>query len=358
MLKFHPLKVIDVRPEAEDAVCLSFEVPPSLREDYRFTAGQHIGVRLPLAGEELRRTYSLVSAPGDADLRIGVRVHRQGRLSRHLATEVRVGDTLDVLTPNGSFHTALDPRTRKTYAAFAAGCGITPVLSIAKATLAAEPESRFLLFYGNRNTPRIMFLEELLALKDTHLARLSLHFLFTGEPQEVELLNGRLDGDKLRQLAGALFDPKAIDAYFLCGPGDLIDNISAALVGLSVETTRIHSERFAVAERAGAAQPATLKVASEEESTAVTIVMDGRRRGFSMPKTGETVLEAAERAGLDLPFSCRGGVCSTCRTKVVKGEVEMAQNYALEPWEVEAGFILACQSRPTTPALELDYDQR
>lgn len=358
MLKFHPLKVIEVRPEAEDTVCLSFEVPPALREDYRFTAGQHIGVRLSLAGEELRRTYSLVSAPGDAELRIGVRVHPDGRLSRHLDSEVRAGDTLDVLTPNGSFHTALDPQNRKTYAAFVAGCGITPVLSIAKATLTAEPDSRVLLFYGNRATPRIMFLEELQALKDTHLARLSLHFLFSREPQDIELLNGRLDGDKVRQLADALFEPKAVDEYFLCGPGDLIDNVSAALVGLGVDARRIHSERFAVAERPGAVQRPISTAARVEGGTAVTIVMDGRRRGFSMPMSSETVLEAAERAGLDLPFSCRGGVCSTCRTKVVKGEVEMAQNYALEPWEVEAGFVLACQSRPTTPELELDYDQR
>lgn len=358
MLKFHPLKVIDVRPDAQDAVCLSFEVPPSLREDYRFTAGQHLGVRLALAGEELRRTYSIVSAPGDTELRIGVRVHPQGRVSRHLAANVHAGDTLDVLTPNGSFHTALDSRPRKTYAAFAAGCGITPVLSIAKATLAAEPESRFLLFYGNRATPRIMFLEESLALKDIHLARLSLHFLFTGEPQDVELLNGRLDGDKVRQLAGALFEPKAVDEYFLCGPGDLIDSVSAALTALGVDTARIHSERFTVADRPSVVQPAQPQVARAEEGTAVTVVMDGRRRGFSMPMNGETVLEAAERAGLDLPFSCRGGVCSTCRTKVVRGKVEMAQNFALEPWEVEAGFVLACQSRPTTPELELDYDQR
>ena len=358
MLKFHPLRVIEVRADAQDAVCLGFEIPATLRDEYRFEAGQHIGVRLHLGGEELRRTYSIVSAPGDAELRIGVRVHSHGRLSRHLASKIRVGDTLDVLAPNGSFHTRIDPRHRKTYAAFSAGCGITPVLSIAKTVLAAEPHSRFFLFYGNRDTARIMFLEELLALKDVHLARLSLNFLFTREPQEVELLNGRLDGDKVRQLAGALFEPRDIDEYFLCGPADMIDNVSTALAGLDVGAEHIHSERFAVTERASAAQAGATRVAREEESTSVTIVLDGRRRAFSMPKAGETVLEAAERAGLDLPFSCRAGVCSTCRTKVVKGAVEMAQNYALEPWEVEAGFILACQSRPTAPELELDYDQR
>ncbi len=358
MLKFHRLKVAKHYPEAEDAVCLGFAVPPELREAYWFQAGQHLGIRTQLAGEEVRRTYSIVSAPDDSDLRIGVRVHSQGRLSRHLAQHVRVGDTLEVLTPNGSFHTPLDPRHRKSYAAFAAGCGITPVLSIAKATLAKEPDSRFQLFYGNRDTARIMFIEELLALKDSHVVRFSLNFLFTREPQEVELLNGRLDGDKVRQLADALFDAQSIDEYFLCGPGDMNDNVMDVLLGLGIDIGHIHSERFAVAERTSALQPTLTSAARSDETTAVTIVMDGRRRSFTMPMNGETVLEAAEQAGLDLPFSCRAGVCSTCRTKLAKGAVEMAANYALEPWEVEAGFVLACQSRPTTPELELDYDQR
>jgi ring-1,2-phenylacetyl-CoA epoxidase subunit PaaE len=358
MLKFHPLKVTDVRPEAQDAVCLTFEVPAALRDEYRFEAGQHIGVRLELGGEELRRTYSIVSAPGDAELRIGIRVHPQGQLSRHIASRIRAGDTLDVLTPNGSFHTRLDAGHRKTYAAFAAGCGITPVLSIIKAVLAAEPGSRFLLFYGNQTTARAMFLEELLALKDMHLSRLALNFLFTREPQDAELFNGRLDADRIRQLAGALFEPKRVDEYFLCGPGDMIENVTAALTGLGVTAGRIHSERFSVAEQAGIAQARPEKAAPAAVGTAVAVVMDGRRRTFSMSVAGETVLEAAERAGLDLPYSCRAGVCSTCRTKVVKGAVEMAQNYALEPWEVEAGYILACQSTPTTRELELDYDQR
>jgi ring-1,2-phenylacetyl-CoA epoxidase subunit PaaE len=358
MLKYHPLKVTDVRAEAQDAVCLAFAVPAELRDEYRFHAGQHVGLRLEVDGEELRRTYSIVSAPGDPALRIGVRVHPHGRMSRHIASRVRVGDSLDVLTPNGSFHTPLDPRNRKTYAAFAAGCGITPVLSIAKAVLAAQPDSRFLLFYGNRETARVMFLEELLALKDVHLSRLSLSFLFTREPQDVELFNGRIDGEKVRQLAGALFEPQSVDEYFLCGPGDMIDTVSAALLALGVGAGRIHSERFAVVEQAGAVQPRPEKAAPGAVGASVAVVMDGRRRTFSMPMAGETVLEAAERAGLDLPYSCRAGVCSTCRTKLVKGAVEMAQNYALEPWEVEAGFVLVCQSTPTTSELELDYDQR
>lgn len=358
MLKFHALKVAEISPEAEEAVQVRFEVPSDLREAYRFEAGQHVGIRLPLAGEEVRHTYSLVSAPGDPDLRIGVRIHPQGRLSRHLAQKVRAGDTLEVLTPNGSFHTTLAAGDGRTYVAFAAGSGITPVLSILKATLAKEPGSRFLLFYGNQNGARTMFMEELLELKDVHLARLSLSFLFTREPQDVELLNGRIDGGKVRELSGALFDAAKVDEYFLCGPGDMNEQVMAALVGLGVSAERIHSERFAVAETASAPQPHAVTPASSDETTRVSVVMDGRRRSFTMTRDGETVLEAAEQAGLDLPFSCRAGVCSTCRTKLAQGAVEMATNYALEPWEVEAGFILACQSRPTTPELELDYDQR
>ena len=358
MLKFHSLKVADVSPDAEEAVSLSFEVPPNLRDAYRFEAGQHLGIRVQLAGEEVRRTYSIVSAPDDPELRIGVRMHAYGKLSRHLAQKVRAGDALEVLTPNGSFHTTLGAGDDRTYAAFTAGSGITPVLSIVRNTLAREPRSRFLLFYGNQNAARTMFMEELLALKDVHLARLSLNFLFTREPQDVELLNGRIDRHKVRELAGTLFDATGVDEYFLCGPGDMNDEVTAALLELGVHAERIHSERFAIAEATSAPQPHAVTPAASGETTRVSVVMDGRRRSFTMARDGETVLEAAEQAGLDLPFSCRAGVCSTCRTKLAHGAVEMAANYALEPWEVEAGFVLACQSRPTTPELELDYDQR
>jgi ring-1,2-phenylacetyl-CoA epoxidase subunit PaaE len=358
VLKFHTLKVTDVALEGEAATCLSFEVPSHLREAYRFEAGQHLGIRVQLAGEEVRRTYSIVSAPGDPKLRIGVRVHPHGRLSRHIAHKIRAGDALEVLTPNGSFHTTLGAGDGRAYVAFTAGSGITPVLSIIKSILVKEPRSRVLLFYGNQNAARTMFMEELLDLKDVYLARLSLNFLFTREPQDVELLNGRIDADKVRELAGAMFDSAAVDEYFLCGPGDMNDQVMTALLGLGVSADRIHSERFGVAEAAPAPQPHAVAPTRSEETTRVSVLMDGRRRSFTMPRHGETVLEAAEQAGLDLPFSCRAGVCSTCRTKLAHGAVDMAANYALEPWEVEAGFVLACQSRPTTPELELDYDQR
>ncbi len=359
MLKFHPLKVAELRVEPEEALYLTFVVPPALREEFRFEAGQHIGIRVLLDGEELRRTYSIVSAPGDEELGIAVRLHDRGRMSGYLARNVQVGDTLEVLTPNGSFHARAPAGQRRTIVAFAAGCGITPVISIVKAALEVS-DSRVSLFYGNRTTSRIMLLEELQALKDRNLERLSLHFLFSGEPQDVELFNGRLDAGKIRELSHSLFDATSADEFFVCGPGDMNEQVSGALQALGAAEERIHSERFTVTGTPAAAPVAVAKRTTETKAgmTTVTVVMDGRRRSFEMGSGGETVLEAAERSGLDLPFSCRAGVCSTCRTKVVKGAVEMAQNYALEPWEVEAGFVLACQSRPTTPQLELSYDER
>ncbi len=367
MLRFHPLQVVSVTPDAEDAVAIALEVPAELRKEYLGSPGQHVVLRTRIEGEELRRTYSLVNAPGEWPLRIVPRVHAAGRMSRHLAEQLRCGDTLEVLPPNGSF-TPRGAAPRATYVAFASGCGITPVLAVVRALL-AQPGTRVILFYGNGNTARAMCLEELLALKDRYLERLSLHFLMSREPQEVALYNGRLDGTRVRELAGALFAPADVAEYFVCGPGDMIEQVGAALAALGVEGARIHTEHFTVAtagEAAAAAPaattgapPAAAVSGSAAGATAeVTVLMDGRRRTFHMPMDGETVLDAAARAGIELPFSCRAGVCSTCRTKVVRGEVEMAQNYALEDWEVAQGYVLACQSRARSAVLELDYDEK
>jgi ring-1,2-phenylacetyl-CoA epoxidase subunit PaaE len=369
MLRFHRLRVESITPDAEDAVQIALEVPPELREEYSGSPGQHVVVRTQIEGEELRRTYSLVNAPGEWPLRIVPRVHAAGRMSRHLAEQLRRGDSLEVLPPNGSF----TPRAAlrgATYVAFAAGCGITPVLSVMRALL-ARAGTRVILFYGNGNSARTMCLEELLGLKDGYLERLSLHFLMSREPQEVALYNGRLDGARVRELAGALFAPGAVAEYFVCGPGDMIEQVGAALAALGVEGARIHTEHFTVATAgeaaasvpaatasASSAAPAALGTAPAGAVAEVTILMDGRRRTFHMQLDGETVLDAAARAGIELPFSCRAGVCSTCRTKVVRGEVEMAQNYALEDWEVEQGYVLACQSRARSAVLELDYDEK
>jgi ring-1,2-phenylacetyl-CoA epoxidase subunit PaaE len=359
MLKFHPLKVLSVTPDAEDAIEIALEVPPELRAEYQGSPGQHVVVRTELEGEELRRTYSLVSAPGEVPLRIVPRVHPQGRMSRHLAEAVRAGEPLEVLPPNGSF-TPRGAAAGGTYVACAAGCGITPVISVVRALLEGGAQ-RVLLFYGNSGTARTMCLEELLALKDTHLARLALHFLMSREPQEVELYNGRLDAAHLREFAARLFDPGAVREYFLCGPGDMITSLSALLQELKVDPARIHAEHFTLAgtDAPVAPQPQAVSAgAPASGEVEVSVLMDGRRRSFTMKLESETVLDGAARAGIELPFSCRAGVCSTCRTKVVRGTVSMAQNYALEDWELEQGYVLACQSHVQQGPLELDYDER
>jgi ring-1,2-phenylacetyl-CoA epoxidase subunit PaaE len=365
MLKFHPLKVLRIGPDAEDAVEIALEVPPALHAQYRGAGGQHVVVRTAIEGEEVRRTYSLVNAPGEWPLRIVPRVHAQGRMSRHLADQLRPGELLEVLPPNGSF-TPRGSARDKTYVAFAAGCGITPVLSVVR-TLLAAGAARVLLFYGNSGSGRTMCLEELLALKDRYLTRLALHFFMSREPQEVELYNGRLDGARVRRLGACLFDPAAVEEYFICGPGDMIEVITAALTALGVEPGRIHVEHFTLATTAvdsAAALDTHAEGARAASRTAipgaaeVTVLMDGRRRAFTMQLGQETVLEGAARAGIELPFSCRAGVCSTCRTKVVRGRVTMLQNYALEDWELAQGYVLACQSQVIQAPLELDYDEK
>ena len=421
MLTFHPLQVVEIHPEAEDAVGISLDVPPELRDVYRGLPGQHVVVRTEINDHENRRTYSLVNAPGEWPLRIVVRVHSSGHMSRYLAEQLNVGDHLDVLPPNGSFTPRRAAAASGTYVAFASGCGITPVLSVLRALLTANDSNRVILFYGNASTGRAMCLEELLALKDRYLDRVSLHFVMSREPQEVELYNGRIDSNRVRQLARVLFAPGEVSEYFVCGPGNMIDEVAATLRELGVEADRIHGEHFTVASTtavggtpesvaasasgaitvefvdappgaimvefdaapagvasqapdkpAGApempvfefevthdeAGSASHEAASASEQAVVIVLMDGRRRTFNMRMNDEVVLDAAIRAGLELPFSCRAGVCSTCRTKLVRGEVEMEQNYALEDWEVEQGYVLACQARVKTSVLELDYDEK
>jgi ring-1,2-phenylacetyl-CoA epoxidase subunit PaaE len=362
MLKFHPLRVMSVSADCEDAVTLALEVPAELEAQYRGRAGQHVVLRAQLQGEEERRTYSLLNAPGEWPLRIAPRIHTHGKMSGYLAHDVRVGDTLEVLPPNGSFTPAEPLAAGATYVAFAAGCGITPVLAIAR-TLLSRADARVILFYGNTSGARTMCLEELQALKDRYMERLALHFLMSREPQEAELYNGRLDAARVRELAGRFFATGAVREYFVCGPGDMIEAVTGVLRELGVESGRVHGEHFTTAGLAAAPAPAAVPEAQAAPAAAsaeaqVSVLMDGRRRTFTMKRDGETVLEAAARAGLELPFSCRAGVCSTCRTKVLSGTVTMAQNYALEDWEVEQGYILACQSRVTSRELELDYDEK
>ncbi len=363
MLKFHSLRVVEVRPEAEDAIAVTLEVPEALAAEYGGSAGQHLVVRVSADGEELRRTYSFTNAPGERLLRLLVRLQPQGRVSARLA-RLEPGERLEVLPPNGSFTPHVAALGAGLRVAFAAGSGITPVLSVTRAVLGAG--GAMMVFYGNRSAARTMGLEALQALKDQYPERLALHFIMSQEPQEVALYNGRLERGKVLELAHAFFDPTRVIEYFVCGPGHMDAEVCAALADLGVARERIRVEHFTAAAD-GAAAPAPSAAApptpvppptQAEGMAEVTVLLDGRRRTFTMAIEGDSVLDAAERAGLDLPFSCRSGVCSTCRTKVVRGKVRMAENYALEAWELEQGYVLACQSKCLTPELELDYDEK
>ncbi len=359
MKHFHKLKIARIEPETPDSVCVYLNVPEELRDEYAFLQGQHLPVRAEINGEQVRRTYSICSAVGDPELRIGVRVQKNGLFSGYIAKTLKAGDTLEVMPPVGHFQTLLSTEKKKNYVAFVSGSGITPLLSIVKTTLVTEPRSRFFLFYANRTQESTMFLEELYALKNQYTDRLSLHFVFSQEEQEFEIASGRFDAEKVRKLYQGFCAGLTADAVFVCGPGTMIDTVKDTLTELGICSSSIHSERFAASKKTEqkpepvAQQPTDVA----EDIVSVTVILDGHTKKFDMPMDGVSVLEAARENGLDLPASCEAGVCSTCRTHLREGEVEMEENYALEPWEVEEGFVLACQAHPLSKKLIIDYDK-
>jgi len=366
VLSFHPLKVAAVERVAEDAACVTVEIPPALRDAFAFHAGQYVTVRRMIEGREERRTYSIVTAPGGGVLKLGIRLQLGGRMSGELASQLHAGDLLDVGTPMGRFRTAVSAEREHSYVAFAAGSGITPVLSLATDILAREPRSRVTLIYGNRSISRTMFLEETLALKNRYMDRFSVHFVMSREPQQTEWLNGRIDGRKVRELARHMAEVSTADEYLICGPGDMVDEVRNAIKELNGEAP-IRFERFANAQRPVelaatalevAAAPRDIAAAPQDVVATISVVLDGRRRSFPMAAGDASVLDAAERAGLELPFSCRSGICATCRARITDGAAVMTHNIALEPWETDAGFVLCCQARPTTDTLELSYDHK
>ena len=316
-------------------------------------------MRRTIIDRDERRTYSIVTAPGGSALKLGIRKQAGGLVSGDLAANLRPGDLLDVGTPMGRFRTAIDSKRQFSYVAFAAGSGITPVLSLATDILTREPRSRFTLIYGNRSISRTMFLEETLALKNRYMDRLSLHYVMSREPQHTELLNGRIGGKKVAELAQYLPEICSADEYLICGPGDMVDEVRNAIKALNGNAP-IRFERFATAN----ARPVEMLIkqndapAPQEILATITVTMDGRRRSFPMSPGDPSVLDAAERAGLELPFSCRSGICATCRARITEGAAVMTHNIALERWETDAGFVLCCQARPTTPTLEISYDQK
>lgn len=349
---FHRLKIADVRRETPEAVSIAFAVPPELREAYRFHPGQHLTLRTLLNGADVRRSYSICTAPEDNELRVAVKKVSGGAFSTFANDAIRPGDEIEVMVPQGRFGITPDPGAARTYVAIAAGSGITPVMSIVRTVLANEPNSNVVLIYGNRTTQSIIFREALEELKDRYLRRLTIHHVLSREAQEIALLDGRIDGGKIATLLRTI---PAIDQAFLCGPGQLIEQGKAALAQIGVPADRIHFEYFSADGAPVAARKESAAATDAPEATA-EIVLNGARHSVPI-KAGETVIDAGLRAGLEMPYSCRGGMCCTCRAKVTEGEVRMDVNYSLEPWELKAGYVLTCQSHPVTPKIALDYDQ-
>ncbi len=355
MKHLHTLTVCAKQQESEDAFRIALDVPEDLRAEFAFLAGQHLPIQIERGGKILRRTYSICSPVGSWPLEIGVRIQPGGAFGEFAANELEVGDTLAVMPPAGRFHVPAEARDGRFHIGFAAGSGITPILSIAATVLQTEPSSRFALFYGNRKQGTTMFIDDLYALKNRYPDRLQLHFVFSREEQEFDIAGGRLDGDKVRELYRhfcAGLDP---DAAWVCGPGSMIETVRATLVELGMDPDAVHAEHFGAPRNKSIAPAASEEPAGDEVE--VTVIMDGHRKSFAMPQSGMSIVDAAAAQGLELPYSCKGGVCATCRTHLREGTVQMAVNYGLEPWEVEQGFVLACQSTPTSDSLLLDYDK-
>lgn len=354
MRQFHSLKIKSIRRETSDSVRIALRVPTELQAQFEYMPGQHLPFQLQLDGKKLRRTYSICSS-ADEPLEIGVRVQSGGRFSEYAANVLAVGDEIEVMPPSGQFKLELEANNAKDYVGFAAGSGITPIISMIKSVLLNEPNSRFILFYGNRKQSTTMFIEDLYALKNQYMQRLQLNFVFSQEEQEFEPMAGRLDGDKVRELYKHFGAGLAATDCFVCGPDTMIRDVTEALVDLGMYESHVHSERFGVPRKASSEK---VKIAPRPaEQAEITVIMDGHIRSFDMQRDDANIVDAAADHGIELPYSCKGGVCATCRCHVREGEVTMDANYGLEQWEVEAGFVLTCQSRPVSESVTLDYDK-
>jgi ring-1,2-phenylacetyl-CoA epoxidase subunit PaaE len=355
---FHPLRVGAVDRLTDDAVAITFDVPPELAEAYRFTPGQHVTLRTPAAGDDLRRNYSICSSAGSGRLTIGVKHIPGGGFSTYALKKLQVGDEIDVMTPTGRFCTEPSPERQRRLGLVAAGSGITPVLSILSSVLEREPASSATLLYGNRRSASVMFLEELQDLKDRFAARFQLVNVLSRERPGIELLAGRIDGPKLGRFLDTLLPPGSVDEWYLCGPHEMVDELRSVLRGRGVSRDHVHTELFHVGPvgQVGSVSPVAQPAALQAGDCELTALLDGRRSDLRMTRAGGSVLEAVLGARPDAPFACRGGVCGTCRAKLVEGTVRMDQCYALEPEEVRRGYVLTCQSHPTSDRLVVDYD--
>jgi ring-1,2-phenylacetyl-CoA epoxidase subunit PaaE len=348
----HRLTIAAIDRLTEDSITITFDVPDELAGDYAFTQGQHVALSIPEHADSIRRSYSICTPATSGALCVAVKLIPGGGFSEFAHSELEPGDELDVLTPSGRFYTPLDPAQAKNYAAVAAGSGITPIISLAATTLEVEPDSTFTLFYGNRTIASTMFLEDLLDLKNRYPERFALYIVFSRESQDVPLLNGRIDAAKLETFLDDVLRGQNTDEWFLCGPMEMVETLRETLLARGVEPRHLHREIF----HAGPVADTAGRASAAGETSTVTIVLDGRSTTFELAADGPTVLDAALDARPDAPYACKGGVCGTCRCRVVEGEVELDGGYALEPDELKAGFVLACQSHPRTPTVTLDFD--
>lgn len=353
--KFHFLKIKEIRRETSDCVSLAFDVPVELADVYTYLPGQYLTLKTAVDGEELRRSYSICSSPLDGELRVAIKKVDSGRFST-LANEVlQVGDTLEVMTPMGNFHTEVNPSNTKYYVAFAAGSGITPILSILKTVLKTEPNSHFTLFYGNRGTDSILFREAIEGLKNQHLGKLGVHYILSKEFNNSDLFTGRISAEKGRIFLEKLIEVEDVDEFFICGPQEMNEEIRDLLLERGVDRKKIHVELFTT----GVAKISQIKAEQATKTgfeAQVQITLDGNTFEFLLPSSGDSILDGALKMGADLPFACKGGVCSTCRAKLLEGQIEMDFNYALEPDEVAAGYILTCQAHPISQRVVVDFD--
>ena len=355
-LHFHKLKVKNIREETSDCVSITFDIPVQLKNDFVFKQGQNITVKSTINGEEIRRSYSICSSPLDNELRIAVKKVTGGAFSSFANQKLKVGEVLDVLPPTGTFFTEVNILNKKNYVFFASGSGITPVISIIKTILLTEPKSYVTLIYGNKNVSSIIFKEQLEALKDKYLQRFRIYYVLSRERTEADINYGRIDAEKCRQFS-KLIDFKSMDEFFICGPEGMIFTVKEFLENKGVEDNKIHFELFTTPTRKNIKAYSDVKE-KKDKGSEITVTSDGRSFNFKLDYDSNTILNAALAQGADLPFACKGGVCTTCKAKLLEGKVEMEVNYGLEPDEVKAGFILTCQSHPRSEKVVVDFDSK
>ncbi|MGM0636438.1 MAG: 2Fe-2S iron-sulfur cluster-binding protein [Bacteroidota bacterium] len=356
MAAFHPLTVKDIYKETEDCSVVTFEVPENLKQEYAFRQGQHLTLKKDIDGEDVRRSYSLCSSPVDGEWKVAVKKIFEGKFSGFVNNELKAGDVLEVMPPSGEFGVEVNEKADKTYLFFAAGSGITPVISMIKTHLAKEPNANCKLFYLNKNAKSIIFKEEIEQIRNRFFGRFEIFYFLTREQRDIEMLNGRFTPEKIKQLSQSVFDTDGVSDVFICGPEQMIFMIRDELVKFGLNENQIHYELFVSGLSEADKKRAEEAMAKRKDGTKITILDGGKEFHFDMTKDYDSILDAALAAGADLPFACKGGVCSTCKCQIKKGDVEMKVNYALEKDEVAQNFVLSCQAIPTSDEVVLDFD--